>query len=61
MAGTTKKFRCEECDYYWEIKTHKNNPENCPVCGSSKIHQSARHQRFAKKSRQQLRRSFIKK
>ena len=47
---TKKKFQCDECGYYWENNPVEQFPQNCPVCLSSRIHRSARHKRFAKKS-----------
>jgi predicted Zn-ribbon and HTH transcriptional regulator len=55
---TLKKFQCEDCGYYWEIRSVEHAPRYCPVCESYKIHRAAKHKRFAKKSRQQIRRSY---
>jgi predicted Zn-ribbon and HTH transcriptional regulator len=55
---TKKKFQCEDCGYYWEKKSAEKSPLNCPVCLSSRIHRSARHKRFAKKARNNVRRAY---
>ena len=54
----TIKFQCEDCGYYWEIKSGAKTAEICPSCKSEKIHKASRHKRFAKKSRTKLRRSY---
>ena len=51
------KFRCEGCGYYWKIGRSEKLIQNCPVCGSIKIHRAVKHKRFAKKSRPRVRRS----
>lgn len=51
----TTKFQCEGCGYYWEIKSGKHSPKQCPSCKSEKIHKAIRHKRFAKKSRPKVR------
>ncbi|NNL22706.1 MAG: hypothetical protein HKO83_15410 [Ignavibacteriaceae bacterium] len=52
-----KKIKCKDCGYYWEIDPSEKVPPSCPSCKSIKIHRSARHKRFAKKSRPKVRRS----
>ncbi len=34
----TKRFHCEECDYYWEITSKSIVPRYCSMCDSGKIH-----------------------
>jgi rubrerythrin len=55
---TKKKFQCEDCGYYWEKNPAEKFPLTCPVCSGSRIHQSAKHKRFAKKSRVNVRRTY---
>jgi hypothetical protein len=54
---TKKKYQREECGYYWEKNPAEQVPHFCPVCLSSRIHRSARHKRFAKKARVNVRRT----
>ena len=55
---TKKKFQCEDCGYYWEKNPAEKSCLNSPVYLSSRIHQAARHKRFAKKARNNVRRAY---
>jgi len=61
LMVTKKKYQCDTCEYYWEIELYDKSPAQCPVCRSFKVHKSARHKRFAKKSRPKIRRVFLNK
>ncbi|MBE7475843.1 MAG: hypothetical protein HS131_03790 [Ignavibacteriales bacterium] len=54
----SKKYQCEGCGYYWDIRSGELTPEQCPICRSKKIYRAISHKRFAKKARPKLRRSY---
>jgi len=59
LMAAKNKYQCDACEHYWEPELYDKAPDKCPVCGSFKVHKSARHKRFAKKSRPKIRRVLI--
>ena len=54
----TKRFHCEECDYYWEIKSKAIIPRYCPLCDSHNIHRAIGDRRYSRKARPKVRWSY---
>jgi len=51
----TKRFHCEECDYYWETTDKSSLSHSCPKCTGSKVHRFTGDRRYAKKAREKVR------
>ncbi len=54
----TKRFHCEECDYYWEITSKTIIPRYCPLCDSHSIHRAIGDRRYSRKARPKVRWSY---
>lgn len=47
----SRKFRCSECGYTWEVPYGSPRPSRCPQCNSINIHRAEEDKGYAQRGR----------
>jgi len=47
----SRKFRCSECGYTWEVPYGNPRPSRCPQCNSINIHRAEEDRGYARRGR----------
>jgi Zn finger protein HypA/HybF involved in hydrogenase expression len=53
----TRRFHCNDCNYFWETTLKVNVSKSCPACNSEKIYRVTGNKRYSRKARPKVRRS----